>query len=36
MGTLMDILFKVIAIKAAELAVESARSLSDRVRDQFE
>lgn len=35
MGTLMDILLKVIAIKAAELAVESASSLSDWVRDQF-
>lgn len=35
MGALVEMLLKVVAIKAAELAVESASSLSDWVRDQL-
>ena len=35
MGSLVDILLKVVVIKVAELAVDSASSLSDWVRDQL-
>lgn len=35
MSSLVEILLKVVAVKAAELAVESASSLSDWVRDQL-
>lgn len=35
MTALLNILLKILVIKAAELAVESASSLSDWVRDQL-
>ena len=35
MGSLLDILLKVVAIKAAELAVDGASSIADWVKDQF-
>lgn len=35
MGSLVEILLKVVAVKAAELAVDGASSIADWVRDQL-